>query len=246
MIAQPEDRRQALRQFQSDYGLERLASEDLDWSLTHRSFAFEAGLARDNERLEFLGDAILSALTAEFLYQMHPDAPEGVLTKRRARMVSRASIGRHAISMGIGSIILLGQGERDTGGAHRLSVLGSALEAIIGIVYVQLGYDAARAFVRRHILEGLAAEHADEPAAGDHKSALQELTQRLFKEVPAYRRLGEEGPPHERRFLVGVELQGRELARASGLRVKEAQNEAARLALDILRQETLDQPTSIV
>lgn len=239
MIAQPEDRRQALGQFRLDYGLERLASEDLDWSLTHRSFAFEAGLDRDNERLEFLGDAILSALTAEFLYEKHPDSPEGILTKRRARMVSRVSIGRHAISMGIGGIILLGQGERDTGGAHRLSVLGSALEAIIGIIYLQLGYDACRDFVRRHILEGLAADHADEPAAGDYKSALQELTQQRFKEVPVYRRLGEEGPPHERRFLVSVELQGRELARGSGLRVKEAQNEAARLALDVLQQDPL-------
>ncbi|MCE5229218.1 ribonuclease III [bacterium] len=220
------------------HGLERLAPDDLDWSLTHRSFSFEAGLARDNERLEFLGDAVLSALSAEFLYEKHPDAPEGILTKRRARMVSRASMGRHAIAMGIGEIILLGQGERDTGGAHRLSVLGSALEAIIGIIFLKLGYDACREFVRRHVLEALAADRADEPAAGDYKSALQEFTQQHFKQVPVYKRLGEEGPPHERRFMVGVELEGRELARGAGARIKEAQNEAARLALDILQRES--------
>ncbi len=92
--------------------------------------------------------------------------------------------------------------------------------------------------MRRRILEGLVADHADEAAAGDYKSALQELTQQRFKEVPVYRRLGEEGPPHERRFLVSVELQGRELARGSGARVKEAQNEAARLALDVLQENS--------
>jgi ribonuclease-3 len=238
MIGQPEDRQLALKQFQLRYGLERLAPDDLDWSLTHRSFSFEAGLGRDNERLEFLGDAVLSALSAEYLYEKHPDSPEGILTKRRARMVSRVSMGRHAISMGIGDIILLGQGERDTGGAHRLSVLGSALEAIIGIIFLKLGYEDCREFVRRHVLEALAAYHADEPAAGDYKSALQELTQQRFKQVPVYRRLGEEGPPHERRFMVSVELEGRELARGAGLRIKEAQNEAARQALDILQRDS--------
>lgn len=246
MLDKTDDRQQALKQFQLDYGLERLAPEDLDWSLTHRSFSFEAGLGRDNERLEFLGDAILSAVTAEFLYETHPDSPEGLLTKHRSRMVSRVSIGRQAAAMGLGPIILLGQGERDTGGAHRLSVLGSALEAVIGIVYLKLGYDFCRRFVRDHILQALVAEHADEASAGDHKSALQELTQQRHKQVPLYRRLGEEGPAHDRRFLVSVEIGGRELARGSGKRVKEAQNEAARLALDVLRQETLDPPTPIV
>ncbi len=234
MDAPAGDRQQAVEQFRLRFGLERLAPEDLDWSLTHRSFSFEAGLAHDNERLEFLGDALLSAVTAEYLCERRPEAREGPLSKRRAHLVSRPVLGRRALAMGLGEIILLGLGERGTGGTHRLSVLGSALEAVVGVVYLRLGWDACRQFVRLHLLSEL---DRDEPDEEEWKTSLQELTQRQWKVVPVYRRLEEAGPAHERRFLVGVEVQGRELARATGRRIKEAENEAARLALAVLRAE---------
>ena len=218
---------EVLRCWLEGHGLQDLPVEELTLALTHRSYAFETGSTQDNERLEFLGDAVIAAVTAEYLFEIDPEASEGVMSKRRSRLVSRSVLGRRAIELGLGDIILLGRGERETGGARRRSTLGSALEAVTGIVYLRLGFESARRFIRTHILEPVAVQTVAEAAAWDYKTELQEWTQSRFREVPAYRRMGEEGPPHERMFHVQVEINGRAVAQGSGRRVKLAENEAA-------------------
>ncbi|HOE95786.1 MAG TPA: ribonuclease III [Candidatus Sumerlaeota bacterium] len=222
-----------LARFIERHGLQGLPVEALRLALTHRSHAYEAGLAADNERLEFLGDAILAAVAAEWLYHLDPAANEGVLSKRRSRIVSRTALGRIALEMELDQLILLGRGERETGGARRRSTLGSALEAIVGAVYLHAGYAAASEFVRRELLE-VQTERAFAPAGDDYKSSLQEWTQQHCRCVPVYHRVGQSGPDHDRIFTVRVEVNGRALAEARGRRIKQAENEAARLALECL------------
>lgn len=215
-----------------DYALTDLSPRDFDLALTHRSYAYEAGAREDNERLEFLGDSVIAAITSEYLFTTEPGSSEGALSKKRSRLVSRHLLGRRAQDMGLGGLLLLGRGERDTGGAQRLSTLGSALEALVGIIYLRLGFPAAREFVRRHVMEDLVRLDAVERIQSDFKSMLQEWAQQHAHTLPAYIRVGEEGPDHDKKFFVQVELAGEILARASGARVKHAENEAARLALE--------------
>lgn len=238
-MTEPLQREQLLERFMQDYGLTELSPRDFDLALTHRSHAYETGGGEDNERLEFLGDAVIAAITSEFLYTRDPAADEGLLSKRRSRLVSRHLLGLRAQDMGLGELLLLGRGERDTGGAHRRSILGSALEALIGIVYLRLGFDAARRFAQVHVLESLVQLDVVEHSHEDFKSMLQEWAQLHYKKVPRYIRLGEEGPDHDKKFFVQVELGGHVLAQASGVRVKLAQNEAARLALERIQNGEL-------
>lgn len=232
MAAPALERDLILHRFLEIHGLTALDPRDLDLALTHRSYAYEKELGYDNERLEFLGDAFIGAITSEFLYERDTHADEGLLSKRRALLVSRSLLGRRAREMELGAMLLLGRGERETGGMQRLSTLGSALEALVGIVYMRLGFSAARDFVRRHVLESLTHLNAAELAQGDFKSTLQEWAQQRYKTVPAYTLLGEEGPDHDKQFLAQVAVAGRVLAQARGSRIKTAENEAARLALE--------------
>lgn len=225
-----------MRQFLDRFGCSELDSEHLALALTHRSYAYEFGLAVDNERLEFLGDALISAITSEALFLSDPQADEGALSKRRSCLISRAVLGRRAVEMGIGDIILLGRGERETGGARRRSILGSALEAIVAAVYLSLGFDRARTFVLDHVLGPLVAGATAE-AVEDYKSALQEWTQQTMRTVPVYELIQETGPDHDKRFTVAVQLNGQRLATGEGRRIKLAENDAARQALETLRRE---------
>jgi ribonuclease-3 len=199
-------REQCLHRFTQEYHLTDLAPRDLDLAFTHRSYAYEKETGEDNERLEFLGDAVISAITSEYLYLHDPAASEGVLSKIRSRLVSRNLLGRRAVELGLGELLLLGRGERDTGGAERSSTLGSALEALVGMIYLRLGYDAARQFVCHHVIEALIAIDASERAHSDYKSLLQEWAQQHYRKVPTYTRLGAEGPDHDKKFFVQVEL----------------------------------------
>lgn len=226
-----------LLSFLAHHGLDALEPADAEWALTHSSFAGEHPGTEDNERLEFLGDALLAAISSEYLFEQDPQADEGELSNRRSRLVSRALLGRRAADLGLGELVRLGRGERETGGARRRSVIGSAIEALVGVVFLRLGFAAARTFTRRHIIEPLATELARDAEWVDHKTALQLWTQKRFKCVPAYRLLAEDGPDHDRTFRVSVEVEGRELARGAGRRIKSAENDAARQALEGLRDE---------
>lgn len=234
-LARDPSRAERLRRFLVAHSLPQLELEDLELALTHRSFAHEQSLSADNERLEFLGDALLTAIAAEYLYEQTPALAEGEMTRRRARLVSRETLGRYARQIGLGELILLSRGEIDTGGRERLSIAGSALEAIVGILYLRHGFDAARRYVRDEIIASLTTGADLEGDARDYKTELQEWTQRLHKQVPQYRRVSEEGPAHDRRFTVQVIVADEILGEATGTRVKGAENAAARLALDVLR-----------
>lgn len=238
MTGSSSSRAELLDAFKKRFGISDSASSGLDVALTHGSYAYETGSRADNERLEFLGDAVLSSVAADYLYHRYPEADEGTLSKYRARLVSRAFFGRRARDMDLGPLLLLGRGERRNQGHERLSVLGSALEAVVGAVYLAEGYDAAREFALKHVLEPLAAELETEPMLDDFKSALQELTQRAGGSLPEYRLIEEEGPGHEKSFTVEVHVDGKAIAQATGSRIKGAENEAARRALEKLQDES--------
>ncbi len=233
-----DQRRSALKSFRDTYALEGISLELLDVALTHRSWSFEtAGDICDNERLEFLGDSVLGCIAADYLYETYPDLTEGDLSKMKAFLVSRSQLGLRAAEIGIAPILLLGHGEDASGGRKRSSTLGSALEAVIGAVYISLDFCALSAFVREYVLiPGREALENDQHL--DFKSRLQEIVQQQAGVLPEYRKVGQEGPPHARRFTVEVYLGDKLLGKGSGKRIKSAENAAARQACEHFENET--------
>lgn len=205
-------------------------------ALTHPSFLFEnpdSGV-ENNQRLEFLGDAILDFVVAEYLYLKYPDRPEGELTKMRAAVVNETTLARIAHKIELGKELLLGKGEQVSGGRERPSILADAFESVIGAIYLQYGFQEAR----RVILERLKPEIAEvaEGNYGDYKTALQEKAQRDEAEV-TYQILAEEGPDHNKRFTAGVFLQGELKGQGVGRTKKEAEQRAAQQVLEGLGGE---------
>lgn len=232
-----------IRQFQQAYGLESLSPARIDLALTHRSYAHEMGAPDNNERLEFLGDAVLAAASSAWLYHQLHDHDEGALSKIRAHIVSRSTLGKRAKEMEVGPLLLLGRSEGKSGGHHRRSLLGSALEAIVGVIFLDLGYESAARFVERHIVQPALLEIQHGDSLGDYKSELQEWTQARNGATPQYRLVEESGPDHYKQFIVEVEVDGRKLARGAGTRIKLAENDAARLALIELKRGPSTSPS---
>ena len=197
-------------------------------ALAHRSWCAEVAGEESNERLEFLGDAVLGLVVADHLYRSYPDLPEGELAKARAALVSATTLAEVATDVGLGTGLLLGKGEDASGGRHKGSILADAMEAVIGAVYLDGGWEVASAFV----LE-LLGERMDEAALGpggqDYKTRLQELAARSFEELPRYEVVFE-GPDHSRRFFATVHLGGTARGRGEGRSKKEAEQAAARAA----------------
>jgi len=230
-----DERRELLCRFLAGFGLQPdpSALALIDQALTHRSYAFENQLHHDNERLEFLGDAVIGLLTAEHLYRRLEEAQEGELSKRKGHVVSRGVLGRQAREMGLDKVMRLGRGEERTGGRHRPVLIGSALEALVGAIYVALGWTEACTFVRSHVLEPLNSVMLAEDLT-DYKSRLQEIVQRRYQITPEYRVMREVGPDHQKRFFVEVIVQGEKWGEGWGPRKKSAENEAAGAALEYL------------
>jgi len=205
-----------------------------DSALTHKSWLnekHEPGRT-DNERLEFLGDAVLALVVSDLLMRRFPLRSEGELSKTRAAIVSEAGLARAAESLGLGQWIFLGRGEDQAGGRHKPSILSDALEALIGAIYLDGGFAAARAVAER--MFGSALEEAEKNARTDYKSRLQERSQALLQATPQFQVVGEDGPDHDKRFQVAILLDGREYGRAGGRSKKEAEQSAAALALAAL------------
>jgi len=206
----------------------------LEHAMTHTSRANEdvTGGVVDNESLEFLGDAVLGFVIADTLFREFPDWDEGEKSKTKASMVSTFALARQAERLHLGDHLLLGRGEEKTGGRKKQALLADTYEALIAAIYVDGGIEAVRAFIRREF-EPLVSEAKRHGAAGpqDYKSGLQELVQARSQPLPEYRLVGTFGPDHDRRFEVEVLVDGEPLARASGPSKKEAEQEAARLAL---------------
>lgn len=206
----------------------------LDAALTHSSYANEqqSGVEH-NERLEFLGDAVLELCISEELYRRFPDTREGDLTAMRSRLVNQESLAAQARKIGLDQRIVLGRGEEAQGGRDRDSLLSDAFEAFLGAVFLDGGYGAARKTVQR-----LFAEHW--PASGgrtrskDDKSRLQEVTQQRFKARPVYVLVGSDGPEHDKVFTVRLELPDSIVFTATGSSVKRAEQTAAHMALEYL------------
>ena len=197
-------------------------------SLTHRSFAYEAGGLPTNERLEFLGDSILGLVVTDKLYHDHPDLPEGELAKMRAASVSQRALAEVARELGLGPCVLLGKGEKATGGADKDSILCDALEAVIGAVYLTHGLDAARDMVLRLVGPTLTAA-ASSGVALDWKTSLQEACAEHGHPVPVYDVTGS-GPDHQRTFIAHVLLDGEVRGTGSGSAKKHAEQDAAAAA----------------
>ena len=202
-----------------------------------------AGPEKDNEQLEFLGDAVLGLVAAEGLFRAYPDLQEGDLTRMRAHLVSRAHLGKVAVGMNLGAYLRLGRGEERSGGRQKSVLLANALEAVIAALYLDGGLVAAAKFVQTWIVKPYLAELRGEldagQAMGDHKSALQEWLQAHKAASPQYEVKAESGPDHRKRFLVEVKISdkgGAILAgTGSGGTKKRAEQEAARKVLRILK-----------
>ena len=208
----------------------------LEHALTHKSRAAEdaSGGVADNESLEFLGDAVLGLVVADVLFRRFPEYDEGQKSKVKASVVSTASLARHAEQMGLGDHLLLGRGEEKTGGRFKQALLADAYEALIAAIYLDGGFDAATDFLQRELLEAIDLGASQTIVGEDYKSALQERLQALGHPLPEYRIAGETGPDHRKVFRVEVVVNGEVLGTASGNAKKEAEQEAARLALDRL------------
>ena len=204
----------------------------LENALTHSSCANESrGKLQSNERLEFLGDSILGMVVADHLYRNHPDLPEGVLTRTRAALVCEDSLVLVAEELGLGAYLRLGKGEEAGGGRNRPSIRADAVEAVLAAVYLDGGIGSARKIIQKYILS---REVAGLTKPRDYKTALQELVQRESGQVLAYRLTGEEGPDHNKRFFVEVTLNGTGVGQGSGRSKKEAEQMAAKAAIEKL------------
>ncbi len=212
-------------------------------ALTHRSFVneHEGEKLRNNESLEFLGDAVLGFLISSRIFQHCPELTEGELSKIKAYLVSAANLIRLAEGIRLGDFVLLSRGEEKTGGRTKRAIIVDAYEAIIGAIYLDGGVEAASAFVGRQIETFLEGMNLKQLTYGDFKSALQEQLHNLGRPEPVYRVVDEIGPDHRKTFVVQVLIHGEVVAESSGKTKKEAQQSAARLALEALsRHSTVD------
>lgn len=203
-------------------------------ALTHRSASARSGA--NNEKLEFLGDAVLALAISGLLMDRFPNANEGELSKLRAALVNAAVLAIKAADLELGSLLRLGKGEEKSGGRKKGSILASAYEALLGAVYLDGGFPAARSVIERHFHEDLS--HAAVQPLSDYKTRLQEMTQRIFRETPVYKLVRASGPDHDKAFVSEITVAGRIYGRGEGKSKKAAEQEAALQALALLEKET--------
>lgn len=227
----------SLGQLEKNLGVKFKNQKLLKQALTHRSFLNEASQSggKSNERLEFLGDAILSFLISGWLFKQFPDYPEGNLTNIRANLVKTTSLAKLSQKIKIGDFLLMSRGEKESGGANNVSLLANALEAMIGAIYLDQNLKTVEKFIRQHFSPILTAL-LKTGSFKDSKSLLQEKTQAENSQSPVYKTLKEEGPDHDKIFTVGVFLDNQLLATGVGKSKQQAEEEAAKMALgnDIL------------
>ena len=226
--------RRKLKELQERIGYRFQREELLHQALSHSSYVNEhrqeAGV--DNERLEFLGDAVLELSSSEFLYLEYPEMPEGDMTKLRASLVCEPTLAMCAREMNLPDYLLLGKGEEHTGGRFRDSIVSDALEALLGAIYLDGGFASAKEFVKKWILTDI--EH--KKLFYDSKTILQEMAQRDYRDQEvSYVLVGEEGPDHAKQFIAEVRIGGKTLGRGRGSTKKGAEQEAAYRAIILLK-----------
>lgn len=234
------------RPFQ-DYGFENLHkelgytfknSELILQAFRHSSYVNEQVGANleDNERLEFLGDAVLDLAISHFLMERFRDANEGDLSKFRAMLVDEAGLFHVATRLNLGGYLALGKGEEQSGGRHKPSILADTTEALIGAIYLDGGFDAAKLIIQRLFSPLLKKVHSED-LLQDFKSLLQEYTQQAYKTLPKYRLVEETGPAHDKAFRIALSINGKFLAEGRGKSKKEAEQHAAREAFFRLKED---------
>ncbi|HXW38763.1 MAG TPA: ribonuclease III [Acidimicrobiales bacterium] len=202
--------------------------ELLDQALAHRSWCAEQGESDSNERLEYLGDAVLGLVVAEHTYRTYPELSDGAMSKVRASVVNTRALAEIALELGIAAHLRLGRGEDQSGGRAKESILADATEAVIGAVYLDGGLDEARRMILALLRDRIAAA-VGEPGVSDHKSRLQEETVRLGRGVPQYEVEGS-GPDHARKYVAAVYVAGQRLGTGEGRSKKDAEQVAAEAA----------------
>lgn len=237
-----EDSEAQLKELLERIGIEPNDLEVYRISMTHSSYLNEKGLPAwlGNERLEFLGDAVIGLVATESLFHTFPEEREGALSKIKSVAVSRKVLGDRAGEIGLGVPLKLGVGESKTGGKRRHSILAAVFESFVGALYVDRGFEVAREFVLRQ-LQPIIEELGETNSAQDEKSRLQEWAQRWVGVIPRYRVVGSDGPDHDKWFNVEVSLKGVPLGTGEGPSKKSAEKSAAQSALDrVTRQESPD------
>jgi ribonuclease III len=241
-----------LDELEASLGQPFIRRDLLEQALTHRSFVAEHGahggetLAGDNERMEYLGDAVVGLVTAESLFRLYPELPEGALTRLRGALVSRRHLADVARSLELGRYLRLGRGEDRSGGRAKTALLANAMEAVIGALYLDAGLDAVQRLIESRVIAptvaALREQLTTDSGVGDFKSALQELLQARREGQPVYRTTAESGPDHRKRFFVEVRTGDHALAEGSGPTRKIAEQDAARRALERLREGEAERP----
>lgn len=227
-------RREELRTLEEDLGYLFERADLLDQAMVHKSFANEAdGEVHHNERLEFVGDSVLGLCVAHLLYDFTPNLSEGDMSRIRAYLVKEETLAMLARSLDLGDHIRLGKGELSSGGLDKPSILADAFEALVGAIYVDGGFDLAFMFVES-IYSPVIGEAGTTVISRDYKTRLQEYCQARYKRAPTYKHVESTGPDHDKQFLVEVHLGGRTLATGRGRSKKEAEQDAAQHALELL------------
>lgn len=191
---------------------------------------------RDNERLEFLGDAVLDLAISHVLMELFQDSKEGDLSKCRATVVNENGLYQVARTLALGDYLTLGKGEEVTGGRKRPSILANTMEAVLGALYLDAGFEKTKEIIRRLFLP-LLEEIETDKTVNDYKSQLQEYTQEVYKTRPEYVLVGENGLPHDKTFRVALHLKGKAMAEGEGKSKKEAEQKAAKKAFECLKRE---------
>jgi ribonuclease-3 len=208
--------------------------EYLNLSLTHSSYAYERGTGntKQNERLEFLGDVILSLVISEYIYFRYPEKSEGELAKIRASLVNKSILAKIGKRLSLGRYLLLGRGEQLTGGRNRSSILANTVEAIIGAIYLDKGLKEASKFIISQFQEDVELLERDSKYNIDSKTLLQEITQEKYKILPEYRVVRVKGPDHRRLYEVDVLINNKVSGFGVGRSKKEAEQKAALMAIE--------------
>ncbi len=234
------DHRTDLGPLQQQLGYEFDDLQLLERALIHRSYRTEhASIERDNQRMEFLGDAVLGHAVADALFRRDREVDEGVLSKRQSQLVRKSALARIARTLELGDYLRLGKGEAMTGGRERASLLADAYEAVLAAIYLDDDFEAARRVVH-DLHETDFEESTDTLRPSDFKSRLQEWTQEYLELQPTYTIVDETGPPHDRTFTARVALDDRERGRGRGPTKQQAEQRAAAEALEQLQQRDLE------
>jgi len=207
--------------------------ELFDIAFCHKSFAYENNLPANNERLEFLGDAVLSLIISDELYNHHPNMAEGKLSKIRSQLVSRRMLAHKSKMLHLDELLQLGKGEDQTGGRNRVSILAGVFESFLGAIYLDSGITMVREFIITYIIN-TEKELFEGDIIGDYKSDLQEVAQRKYQMIPIYRIISETGPDHHKDFIAEVYINDQIMGIGSGKSKKQAEVNAAKSALEKL------------